>query len=126
MSWRSPAVFKQTVFPPVFGPVITSIVKSEPSRIVIGTTLSPGIKGCLASRRESARFSEKRGLTAFIPRESFAFANTKSRCERSRIFSESPSVCGLKEAESLSSSFSISLFSSALSSRISLFRLTML
>ena len=44
----SPTVFKLTVLPPVFGPVIISDVYSSPSSSVVGTTLSFGINGCLA------------------------------------------------------------------------------
>ena len=42
---RSPSVFRHTVWPPVFGPVITSVSKSFPKYKSTGTTLSEGISG---------------------------------------------------------------------------------
>ena len=42
----SPAVFKATVFPPVFGPVITKVLYVLPAWISNGTTFSGSIKGC--------------------------------------------------------------------------------
>ena len=45
MADKRPMVFNDTVFPPVFGPVIIKLEKSVPSSKEIGTTLSISIKG---------------------------------------------------------------------------------
>ena len=45
MADNSPIVFKVTVFPPVFGPVIIRLEKSLPNSTEIGTTLAESIKG---------------------------------------------------------------------------------
>ena len=42
ISVSRPMVFNVTVFPPVFGPVITSVVNSSPSQTSMGTTSRPG------------------------------------------------------------------------------------
>ena len=42
---KSPTVFKVTVLPPVFGPVIMRVRKSFPSHMSIGLTVSFGISG---------------------------------------------------------------------------------
>ena len=52
MSVSRPTVFKVTVFPPVLGPVITTIRASSPKERVIGTTLSSARRGWRASIRE--------------------------------------------------------------------------
>ena len=46
---KSPATFSVTVFPPVFGPVISIIFSPFPTEKLIGTTFSSSINGCLAS-----------------------------------------------------------------------------
>ncbi len=48
MRVSSPTVLSDTVLPPVFGPVITSVSKLIPNSISVATTLSVGISGCLA------------------------------------------------------------------------------
>ena len=50
MSVKRPTVFIETVLPPVFGPVITSVSKSVPSLISTGTTLFLSMSGCRAAR----------------------------------------------------------------------------
>ena len=46
ISTNSPTVFSVTVLPPVFGPVIISVLKSRPSHMSIGRTVSLGMRGC--------------------------------------------------------------------------------
>ena len=48
ISVSRPTVFSVTVLPPVFGPVITSVVKSSPIHRLDGTTFSGSISGCRA------------------------------------------------------------------------------
>ncbi len=50
--FKMPTVFNVTVLPPVFGPVITKVLKLFPREISIGTTLSLSIRGCLADFNE--------------------------------------------------------------------------
>jgi hypothetical protein len=45
MSVNKPTVFNVTVFPPVFGPVITMLGYSPPSSISFATTSSAAING---------------------------------------------------------------------------------
>ena len=45
----NPATFRVTVFPPVFGPVISIIFSLFPNSKFIGTTVFSSIRGCLAS-----------------------------------------------------------------------------
>ena len=59
-----PTVFKVTVLPPVLGPVITSVLKLIPKFILIGTTASLFIKGCLAFIKFICLSSFKIGLVA--------------------------------------------------------------
>ena len=61
-----PRVFSVTVFPPVFGPVTTSVSKEFPISISIGTTLFLSISGCLALRNMVEPSFEIIGFTAFI------------------------------------------------------------
>ena len=51
MAESSPMVFSATVFPPVFGPVMTSVSKSSPRFRSIGTALAGSSSGCRARRR---------------------------------------------------------------------------
>ena len=44
---KSPTVLRLTVFPPVLGPVIMSVLKLSPIETSIGTHLSLGMSGCL-------------------------------------------------------------------------------
>ena len=75
-----PSVFRATVLPPVFGPVMTSVVDGPPIRISMGTHSIPGSRtrcGCLAS--ESIVSSSSRpGMrpSSFTPKR--AFASTRS------------------------------------------------
>ena len=61
----NPVVFKVTVFPPVLGPVITSVLKFIPKFILIGTTTELSIKGCRAFIKLTSLFLFNRGLVAF-------------------------------------------------------------
>ena len=49
MAVKRPTVFRVTVFPPVFGPVITNVLKDVPSSSEIGTAFLGSKRGCLAS-----------------------------------------------------------------------------
>ena len=57
---RRPMVLSVTVLPPVFGPVMTSVSKSEPSRSETGTTFFRSISGCRA--RTSSRLAVRADL----------------------------------------------------------------
>ena len=121
---NSPTVFKETVLPPVFGPVTINKEKSRPKCTSIGTTLSAAIRGwrpCLISIKRS---SGKRGLVAFICLASIALAKIKSNSVRIRWSCSTKKLCSavwlLKSANTLS----ISSCSSRSNSRISLFNLT--
>ena len=105
----NPTVFKVTVFPPVFGPVIINDLKSFPRFISIGTTESFEIKGCLACFK-SINFSVLMiGSTPSIALEYDALANIKS------IFPINSTVClilsviGKSNFDKFSKIFSISI-----------------
>ena len=51
----SPAVLRQTVLPPVFGPVMMSRLKPMPRRMSMGTTSSSGGQRCEASAAGDSR-----------------------------------------------------------------------
>ena len=53
---NSPTVFKETVFPPVFGPVTISKSKPSPKRMSIGTTLRLSSSGWRPLRIRMQRF----------------------------------------------------------------------
>ena len=57
-------LFKETVLPPVLGPVIISWLKSSPKRMSIGTTVLESSKGCLPFRILISPSSEKTGSVA--------------------------------------------------------------
>ena len=63
---RSPSVFKDTVLPPVFGPVITSVSNAIPSSISVGTTFCGSISGWRASLSFIFPLSFNTGVLAFI------------------------------------------------------------
>ena len=113
---KSPRVFKHTVFPPVFGPVITKSRKFSPIWMEIGTTLSFGIKGCRASKSFNFFSFSKPGLTPSIFFPSFAFAKTKSKWERSSRFLSKTGRFGDSLRLRESNIFSTSSFSSEKSS----------
>ena len=75
---KRPIVFSVTVLPPVFGPVMMSVVKSEPRRTSIGTILKLGMSGCLPLTIFILPSAFSFGRTAFISFESFAFAKIRS------------------------------------------------
>ena len=82
MSVSKPSVLSVTVLPPVLGPVMISVSKSEPSRTEIGTTVFPVMSGWrarLSSSLPSVRIS---GSVAFIAKDSFARAKMQSSCVR--------------------------------------------
>ena len=66
ISVSSPTVLSDTVFPPVFGPVITSVSKFSPNDIDVGTTFFWSISGCRASLRLTRPSEFSLGRTAFI------------------------------------------------------------
>ena len=75
---KSPIVFKVTVFPPVFGPVIIKQEKSFPNSTEIGTTLDWSISGCLAFFRTINFESFISGVVHLYSKEKCAFAKIKS------------------------------------------------
>ena len=119
-----PTVFRETVLPPVFGPVITSRSNSSPRRISIGTTFFLLIRGWRAFLRLMRPSSLKTGSLAFISIASVALAKIKSNWTISSRLSEiascSVAICWLRSARITS----ISFCSWSSSSRMSLFNLT--
>ena len=77
MSDRSPIVFIDTVLPPVFGPVMTSVSKSSPRRMSVATTVFGSISGCLAPLMSIMPSSLRIGSDAFIAYASCALAKMK-------------------------------------------------
>ena len=73
-----PIVFKETVLPPVFGPVISSVEKSCPTFNEIGTTLFSSIKGWRAFFKFISLFVFKIGVIPLSFFEYLALANIKS------------------------------------------------
>ena len=124
MRVRSPTVFKDTVLPPVFGPVITSKSKSSPRRISMGTAFFLSMRGWRACFRRMRPSSLKMGSVAFISMARDALAKMTSSCtmilRSARIESVCSAVCWLK-VERITS---ISFCSSSSSSRMSLFSFT--
>ena len=78
-----PTVLIAIVFPPALEPVMTSILKALPNVSEIGTTLSAGINGCLASFKSNIPAAEKVARTPFM-----ASAN----CPRAKINSISETI----------------------------------
>ena len=74
ISTSNPAVFSETVLPPVLGPVTISEEYCPPSSMDIGTTFSLSIRGCLAFIILKYGLSVIIGVTAFILAPRFAFA----------------------------------------------------
>ena len=87
ISVNSPTVFRVTVLPPVFGPVITRVVNSSPSQMLDGTTFSGSISGC----RPRMMFRYPRslifGLTQTSRRLSSPLAKMKSSSDSSSTVS---------------------------------------
>ena len=119
-----PTVFRETVFPPVLGPVIIRRSKSSPRRISMGTTFFFGIRGWRAFFRSTRPSSLKTGSLPFISMARPALAKIKSSCTISSRFramaSRSSAICSLKPARMIS----ISFCSWSSSSRMSLFSFT--
>ena len=63
---KRPMVLIATVLPPVLGPVITRVSKSEPRRISVATTFLGSMRGCLALLRRVMPLSLSSGTDAFI------------------------------------------------------------
>ena len=82
ISSTMPTVLSDTVFPPVFGPVIISEVNFSPRVMFSGTILSLSISGCLASIKLIIPSVFKTGKVAFKLKAYFALAKAKSRCTR--------------------------------------------
>ena len=78
ISVNRPVVFSVTVLPPVFGPVIISVVKSLPSRISSGTTFCGSISGWRPRTMFSRPSRLILGMHPFICLASDALANAKS------------------------------------------------
>ena len=119
---KRPTVFKETVFPPVLGPVMTNKSKSVPSSMSIGTTFFLSNRGCRPLRSFKRCSVLKIGKVPFSSMARAALAKIKSSVVISRWFSASASVCSpacaLRSARivSISSfSFKSSSFSSLLS-----------
>ena len=73
-------VFRVTVLPPVLGPVIIMVSKSEPRRREIGTTFLGSISGWRALRSSTLPLSFMMGAQARIWKASFALAKITSSC----------------------------------------------
>ena len=121
MREKRPTVFKDTVFPPVFGPVIISWLKPVPSSMFIGTTFFGSKSGCRAPFMMIFLFFENFGLEAFMPWASFARAKMKSSRVRSLTFVPRAPVCSAVWALSASRMRSISSCSFIISWESSLF-----
>ena len=111
ISDNRPTVLSVTVLPPVLGPVITSVVKSEPSHRFEGTTLSGSISGCRARIRLTRPSSLSLGGTAFMLRPSAARAKIMSISARFSRLSPISSASGPIWAEKAARIRSISFFS---------------
>ena len=71
---NNPTSFKVTVFPPVLGPVIRSILSSPFIESETGTTFLPSMRGCLPALMRTTPLVLTLGLLAFhsLPRSAFA------------------------------------------------------
>ena len=61
-----PMVLRETVLPPVLGPVMIRASKLSPREMSVGTTWSLSIRGCRAAWSTVRRLSSITGTTAFI------------------------------------------------------------
>ena len=84
ISVKSPTVFRETVFPPVFGPVTIKRSKSAPKWTSIGTTVFLFNNGCLPLRISMYRLLLNNGRDAFISIASAARAKIKSKIVKRR------------------------------------------
>ena len=75
---NNPTVFKDTVLPPVFGPVTIRRSKASPSVTVIGTTFFLSNNGCRPSRMWMRPSVLKTGLLAFMLIARLPLAKIKS------------------------------------------------
>ena len=126
ISTSNPIVFRATVLPPVFGPVITSARKSGPIDTVIGTTSSPS-RGCRAdtSRRPAGPAGSVMATrSASIERASRARAAMRSSAAAASSDPLNASLCPPTTWDSLRRTLSSSRIASAPVSRHSLHRST--
>ena len=72
-----PRVLIATVLPPVFGPVITKVSKSEPRRMLVGTTVLASSSGCRAFLRLILPSLLSKGFVAFCLYASCALAKMR-------------------------------------------------
>ena len=79
MRVKRPTVFRETVLPPVLGPVITRRSKSLPKWMSMGTTFFLSSKGWRPFRIFTNLSSLNRGSVAFMSMASSALAKMKSR-----------------------------------------------
>ena len=121
---KRPTVFRETVLPPVFGPVMMRRLNSCPSHMLIGTTFSFGIRGWRPSLISTMRSVLKSGFEACIEEARRAFAKTKSSVASIFWFASSSAVNGASRALRDASIFAISCCSASVSSRYSLFKRT--
>ena len=82
ISSKRPIVFKDTVFPPVFGPVTISRLKLSPSSKSTGTTFFGSMRGCRAPFKRMISLLLKIGRMASMESASSAFAKIKSSSDR--------------------------------------------
>ena len=75
---KRPTVFNVTVFPPVFGPVITKVLNVVPNSSEIGTAFSWSKSGCFASFKMICFCVFILGVIPWIAFEYLAFAKAKS------------------------------------------------
>ena len=123
ISVSSPTVFSVTVFPPVLGPVISSVVYSFPILMLIGTAVCGSNSGWMAFCKLIIFSLFICGWFELVCFEYFAFANMKSnRMIRLYVFSRS-GVISKNSDDSFCNIFSISISSSFFRFCISLFKL---
>ena len=118
---QRPTVFSVTVFPPVFGPVITIVVISVPNSISLATDSLTGISGCLAwdSLITPSLFTS--GFVYLLTAPYFALASTTSMSDNSATRRNKSWARPCTISDNSSKILSISSFSFILRLRISLF-----
>ena len=79
ISENNPNVLRETVLPPVLGPVITSVSKSLPIEMSMGTAFSGAKRGWRAFFKLIIPLLLISGISAFMESEYFARAKIKSR-----------------------------------------------
>ena len=117
---NNPTSFNVTVFPPVLGPVMRSILSSPFIESETGTTFLPSMRGCLPAFMRTTPLVLTLGLLAFhsLPRSAFAKMTSISVMVSYAIRSLSSQPC--MDIEKLRKILSISTCSSTFAVRRSL------